>query len=82
MSHLVVNCNISDFQVKSFTDGTFMVYAFDNAGNKVNTCCINRIMCTNCIHGGVLIITHNQNLPSTLNLHLIDTQSTPQVTLD
>lgn len=36
MSHLVVNCNISDFQVKSFTDGTFMVYAFDNAGNKVN----------------------------------------------
>lgn len=36
MSHLVVNFNISDFQVKSFTDGTFMVYAFDNAGNKVN----------------------------------------------
>lgn len=32
----MVNRDITDFQVQSFTDGTFMVYAFDNAGNQVN----------------------------------------------
>ena len=38
MSHVVVNrdIHVTDFQVESFTDGTFMVYAFDNAGNQVN----------------------------------------------
>lgn len=36
MFYLVVNCNIFDFQVKSFIDGIFMVYVFDNVGNKVN----------------------------------------------
>ena len=36
MSHVVANHDIPDFQVQSSTDGTFMVYAFDNAGNQVN----------------------------------------------
>lgn len=33
--HVVVNRDIIDFQVQNFTDGKFMVYAFDNTGNQV-----------------------------------------------
>lgn len=36
LSQAVVNLHMTDFQVQNFTDGSFMVYAFDNAGNQVN----------------------------------------------